>query len=182
MTAKECLDGRGSSRREARMGGIHLPRTIGVEKEMDEARQRQKRGFRLQIILILVLCLVPALALFRDAGASAFNWQSDRLTLTYPDGTGAELLYADVLSVEYRDTFDFGSSVTGGTMDKCRYGLWHNGEFGDYQSCCHVDIPGCIVFTTKDTRFVVSYESADTTLALYESVRDTLLQEGYLTD
>lgn len=159
-----------------------MPRTVSLDNEMKIAKEQQKRGFKLQIIIIIAICLVPAFAIFRDAGASAFHWQNDRLTLTYPDNSTIEMLYDDVTAIEYRETFDFGTPVTGGTEDQCKYGLWNNEEFGDYQACCHVDIASCIIFTTSDTHFVISFESPETTLALYESARTTLIDGGYITE
>lgn len=159
-----------------------MPRTVSFDNEMKIAKEQQKRGFKLQIIIIIAICLVPAFAIFRDAGASAFNWQSDRLTLTYPDDSTSELLYEDITAIEYREVFDFGTPVTGDTEAQCKYGLWNNEEFGDYQACCHVDIASCIVLTTEDTHFVISFEARETTFALYESVRTTLIEGGYISE
>lgn len=149
---------------------------------MKIAKEQQKRGFKLQIIILIAVFLVPAFAIFRDAGASAFRWEQDRLILNYPDKSTCEMLFADVTAIEYREAFDFGTPVTGGTESKCKYGLWNNEELGDYQICCHVDIQSCIIFTTEDTHFVISFESPETTLELYESVRNTLIETGYLTE
>ena len=149
---------------------------------MKRAKEQQQRGIRIQIFILIVLMLAPVFAIFQDAGASAFHWQDDRLTLNYPDNRTAEMLYEDVTAIEYREVFDFGTPVTGGMESKCKFGLWNNEEFGDYQACCHVDIPDCIIFTAADTHYVISFESPETTIALYESVRAMLLEKGYLSE
>lgn len=158
-----------------------MRRTLNYENEVKIAKEQQKRGFKLQIIILIAICLLPSLAFFRDAGSSAFQWEKTQLTLNYPDGATQIMEYASITQVEYRESFDFGTPITGSTEDQCKYGLWSNDELGEYYACCHVDIPGCILFTTSDAYFAVSFESAETTLALYESVSQMLVDQGYLT-
>lgn len=158
-----------------------MPRNIRYEQEVETAKRQQKKGLKIQFFILLILFLIPSLTLFRNADATAFQWENDHLVLNYPDDSVAILNYADILRVEYLDSFDFGTAITGGIEDQCRYGTWHNDAFGEYQVCCHTKIPSCIVFTTADTHFVISYESAETTKALFDSVTQTLNEQGYLT-
>lgn len=155
-------------------------RPLDMEDEIHESAVQAKKEFKLQLLIIVVILLFSALVFFRDPGASAFEWKDDCLLLTLPDDTRVQVGYDTISAIEYRETFDFGSPVSGGIVDRCRYGLWSNAELGGYIACCREDVPNCILFTTSTGPVVISSESAEATQALFDSAQDMLA--GYLPE
>lgn len=158
-----------------------MANTITYQEEFKRAKESQKRWMITFALIMVLVLLFPAFSLFDDAGSNAFRWSEDGLSITYPDGTTISVPYDTVNDISFSEGIRYGEAVTGGTEKQYRYGTWNNEEFGDYQLFTHVDFHHCIIFDTDNGFVVINFESNDTTAALYESVRQVLIENGYIT-
>ncbi len=74
---------------------------------------------------------------------------------------------------------DAGTCISGKDDGSCHYGQWKNVELGEYVLCAYKSFGTMIQINTADGIYLISYESAETTTGLYESIVETLQAEGY---
>ena len=158
-----------------------MANTITFQEEVNRAKEAQKRWMITFAVIMVAVMLIPAFSLFDDAGGTAFDWSKEGLTISYPDGTAVSMPYESVNDISFSEGIRYGEAVTGGTEKQYRYGTWKNEEFGEYQLFTHLDFHHCIIFDTDNGFVVINFESNDTTAALYESVRQMLIENGHIT-
>lgn len=124
----------------------------------------------LSILLLLVVIVVVSLWRSNGKNAMQMQWREDSVSFTDPEGEEFSLAYADITSTEYVQSWDRGDCLDGGSNSFYHYGLWHNDAVGDYHLYASTSCDSCILFRYDGGYLAVSYESDETTHALYESI------------
>ncbi len=147
----------------------------------------KKRALILNIIVFAGALILGSLY-FGSSDAQAVKFSLDGRTVSLAAGREFALNVPldevdDILLV--RDP-DFGGALQdGGTNSRCRYGTWHNEEWGDYALAAEQRLHNCIVLRVGDggdetagdagdlPEYVVfNYESDTTTESLHKALRE----------
>lgn len=144
-----------------------------------EARIGRRRG----VISLLVLALIiVGYTVLRpnDRSTLTLSWSETALTITDPAGGVFELAYGDIASMGHEAKWDRGVCVEGGSQGSHDYGIWHNSAYGDYRLYASTACESAIALHARDTTVAISYESDETTHALYESIVEMLEKQGFV--
>ena len=117
------------------------------------------------VALILIFCgfVLWSGDLTYQLGEESFTVEAD----WYADFT---LRYADIETIEYRDGNVPGSRTGGWGSFRLLLGFFSNEEFGLHTRYTYYNPEACVVLTTKSRAIVLSGETAEETLALYEAL------------
>ena len=121
-------------------------------------------------IILVILILVSLISYTRGEGAVALDWTESQLQVTLPDREQFTVRYADVTEAELIPHPNYGACVRGGQTASWLYGIWENDTWGNYSLCAATGVELCIVLHTDPQVYVLSYESSETTSALFESI------------
>ena len=103
--------------------------------------------------------------------ASLLSLKADGLVFESTSGLSSAVSWTEIRSVEVRQAADYGAVVQGTDNSKEKSGIWKNAEFGEYELFVNPGIKTCIVcFTNADQVIVFNFESADSTMSLYEVI------------
>ena len=136
--------------------------TISYEEEMKRAKQSQRQGIILCVIIIIGVILLPNLSLFQSEADNALRFDAKGFTLSLPGD--------EALSVPLVESPDYGSCISGSTENGCRYGTWESDSYGKYLLCINQDFSTAILIQTDTQVLLFNFESPDTTRQLYESI------------
>ena len=140
-----------------------------------------KRSFWLNTAIVLILIVGATLySMFGGNSGSSLDMREDGITLSGPGEFTVSVEFADVASIEFREEFDRGNCIDGGSEKSYSYGTWENEEFGTYTLHVLTKVEACIVMTETDGDIVVfNIESADTTKAFTENLTEHFQTMGY---
>lgn len=136
-------------------------------------QQKRKTKYLRFAFLLIFLFFVSLFNWFRTEQAIVLDWSETQVVITDPGQTSQAFTFSTLLSVDLVDRPDFGTCISGGTSSGIRYGEWENDIWGTYHLCA-ADTQKVIVLRQEDLTYVFSYESDQTTAALYESFCDFL--------
>jgi hypothetical protein len=69
---------------------------------------------------------------------------------------------------------DLGKYISGKETNNYMFGVWDNGEFGEYHLCVYTNVARYIVVKTSNDIFVLNYESVDATDSFYKAFTELL--------
>lgn len=102
---------------------------------------------------------------------SLLSLKADGLAFESTSGLSSAVSWTEIRSAEVRQEADYGAVVQGTDNSKEKSGIWKNAEFGEYELFVNPGIKTCIVcFTNADQVIVFNFESADSTMSLYEVI------------
>lgn len=122
------------------------------------------------IISVVVLCGAAVLMFTGDVTASCGD---TALSIKATYWADAELPYADIDSIEYRESVP-GSRVGGFGSPRQLLGNFANDEFGSYTRYTYGGDTPCIVLKTDGGTIVLGLETVEETKALYEALTEKL--------
>lgn len=134
-----------------------------------DSHRKKSVGFLIPLLLIFGISLF---AWFHGSHSIDWTWTEDSLTVTDPGGETFSVDFADVITVTLEPQNDLGECLRGDSTRAWIYGVWKNERWGQYRLCAAADSTSCIVFQATDGFTVISYESEQTTRALFESACD----------
>jgi hypothetical protein len=120
-----------------------------------------QKAIRLLGICVLVGILIYFLTKNNEGISIAVK--DDHLSLSYPSVASVTINFKDILSVNERGDLDPGKYVSGIDTKKFKFGVWDNGEFGEYHLCIYANVARYIVLKTSTDIYVFNFENLDTT-------------------
>jgi hypothetical protein len=132
-----------------------------------------QKTIRILGICLLVGILIYLLLTNNNKGISVAV-KDDHLSLSYSSSDSFDIIYKDILSVTETQALDLGQYVSGTQAKYARFGVWKNGEFGEYKLCIHVDVERYLVVKTSSEVFVFNLESVDATDSFYKAFLELL--------
>ena len=135
-----------------------------------------KKAFWINLVIILLLiAIVTIRSVMGGDSNTAFTLQEDRLTLSGPGDFMVSFEFVNVASLEFRETFDRGSCISGESGKTYSYGVWENAEFGQYTLHALTKVSACIVVTETDGGVnVFNVDNAKTTEEFASSLAEHL--------
>ena len=120
--------------------------------------------------LIFVAVIFIAVGIFLCVGNITVTCGDDALTVdaTYWDEISID--YADIDSIEFRQTDDPGSRVWGLGSFRLLLGTFQNEEFGNYTRYSYTAPEACIVLTVDGKTLVIADKDSESTEALYKQL------------
>lgn len=145
------------------------------EKEKAEGKDVSVRSTRLSkkikifsgIFLVLVAVFIAWTLFYGDI---TYDFQEDRLLVDSNMYTGYVIRYEEIQDVEYREGNVPGLRVGGFGSFRLLMGYFQNDEFGTHQRYTYYDPESCVVIKTDRQAIVLSGETAEETLALYNAL------------
>lgn len=144
--------------------------TISYEEEMKRAKQSQRQGIILCVIIIIGVILLPNLSLFQSEADNALRFDAKGFTLSLPGDEALSIFYSQIVRISLVESPDYGSCISGSTENGCRYGTWESDSYGKYLLCINQDFSTAILIQTDTQVLLFNFESPDTTRQLYESI------------
>lgn len=144
--------------------------TISYEEELERAKQSQRRGIILCVVIIIGVILLPNLSLFQSEADSALRFEADGFTLSLPGEEPLAVPYSRISHIALIESPDYGACVSGSTENGCRYGTWESDSYGKYLLCVNQDFSTAILVQTDTQTLLFNFESAATTRQLFESI------------
>jgi hypothetical protein len=139
--------------------------------------ESSNQGAIQKTIRILGICLLVGILIYlltRNAAGISLSVKDDHLSLSYSSGVSFNISFKDILSVMEGRTLDLGQYVSGAQTKYARFGVWKNGEFGEYKLCIYAGVERYLVVITSSEVFVFNLESADATDSFYKAFLDLL--------
>jgi hypothetical protein len=128
-------------------------------------------------IRILGICLLVGILIYfltRNAAGISLAVKDDHLSLSYSSGDSFSISFKDILSVTEIQILDLGQYVSGTQTKYARFGVWKNGEFGEYKLCIYAGVEHFLVVKTSSEVFVFNLESVNATDSFYKAFLDLL--------
>ena len=152
---------------------------------MNSTRSISKKGWLSTLLAIGAFVVIFLIVRYSGFFTSvSFSTNDDGMTFTGPLGESVTVSYADVISIEYIESPDYGTTVTvppaddnsgttissnavsgvmsGTTKHSCRCGTWKSDTFGEYAAFTLTKIKSCALIKTKDQGSIVFNTESDT--------------------
>lgn len=124
--------------------------------------------------MVFLAALLIFVAAIMFVGDLEYRFEEDRLTIEADWYSDLTLKYADIRSVEFREGNVPGSRVGGFQSMRLLLGFFRNAEFGNHIRYSYYQPEGCIVLTTEKQTLVLSGETREETLELYETLKEKI--------
>ena len=148
-------------------------------EEREQAYRNNRKMLLTNMIFLLLIFVAVTFIVPSKEHRNLFVWNDLDMVITCPDDTVYTIPYADITHIALVEGPDYGICTAGQNDGACRYGRWENDTLGEYILCAYKSFDLLIQINTKDGVYRISYESADTTTGLYNSITETLHAEGY---
>lgn len=158
--------------------------TLSPQEETERSYRQNKRAMIINLVVLMIVFVIITFAAPSNDQKNLFIWEQTQLLINFPDDTVYTVPLDSITQILLIEDADPGVCLSGDAESSIRYGRWKNDTLGEYVLCCHLSYSTVIQLTTPEEVYWISYESADTTVALYETIVETLSGEGYtfLTD
>jgi len=117
--------------------------------------------------MVFIIALIIISSLIHEKNLSLII-KDESIQLSFETEEEITINDKDIISIEYTDTFDQGSMVSGTVDDSILYGIWKNAEYGEYKLAINEKIDSYIVVTTTEDTYVFNYENEDTTISFFD--------------
>lgn len=152
---------------------------LSPHDDVERASRSNKRAMLINLVFLLVVFVVVTFVLPNGSQKNLFTWEETQLIITCPDESVYTVPYDSIIHIQLVTNADLGTCRSGDDTTNFRYGRWENEVLGEYVLCCYCSYSTVIQLTTASEDYWISYESAETTTALYDSIVETLTSEGY---
>jgi hypothetical protein len=147
---------------------------------MDErnAEERLKVKSRKVLGICIIVGIIIYFLVTSSGTKTSMNFDEDTNVLSFSYSTKEEsyddinIPIDDIVSLEYRESFDEGEFVSGAENKSVIFGRRTNDEFGEFSICVSAKVDACVVITTKDNVIVVNMESNNTTEELLKGIEN----------
>ena len=140
----------------------------GVEYAAQAKTKGQKAGAVVTIIMLVVIFSGVAVLMFTGDITYTPGESGLKIEATYEKD--AEILYSQMDSVEYRETFDIGARVWGYGSAKLSLGNFQNEALGDYSVYAYNSCKSMIVIRSGDKYLAFNAATAEETFELYQTL------------
>lgn len=154
--------------------------TLTSQQEKELSSRYNRRMLLGNLVVLLIVFVVVTFLIPNGSQRNLFTWEQTQLRITFPDETSQIIPYDSITAIFLVDAPEMGTCLSGEDGSNYRYGLWKNEVLGEYTLCAYKSFSSVIQLTTKAGIYWISYESAQTTEGLYQSIVQTLTQEGYV--
>lgn len=142
----------------------------------------RKHNRTINILLVVAIIAVGIIvSLTRGSSPSGdYNYDKDTRTMTFtaPDGYSLSFSLNNVTSVDFLESFDPGTAVSGKTENGYTFGVWQNDSLGTFELLKLTNVSSVVAVRTESGGvYVFNAESADTTRAFYETIQKELAAE-----
>lgn len=154
-------------------GGRFLKEGADPSKVVITDKERKRnRNIALAALGVIAVILV-AVFLLTGSGSVSASLEDDALQVSAPF-VDERVPYADVTSVELRDSFDNGRRVGGFGGTEISSGNFQNDEFGRYTLARYNDVQSCIIVRHAGGVLVFNLDTGEATSRVYEDLRTRL--------
>lgn len=155
------------------------PRLFSREEEELSSRHN-KRMLLMNLLVLLAIFVAVTFIIPNGSHQNLFIWEDTQLRISCPDDSVHTVAYADITRMALVENADLGTCLSGDSSSNYCYGIWENDQLGEYVLCAYRSFSTVIQISTAEEDYWISYESAETTQGLYDSIVRTLCQEGYV--
>lgn len=148
------------------------------QQELSSSRNRRTLLFNLIVLLIVFVAVTFVFP--NGSHKNLFTWGETELLIHCPDEVVYTVPYREITHITLWENADTGTCLQGDSTSTYRYGQWENELLGSYYLCAYRSFGTLIRIETPADTYCISYESAETTTGLYNSIVTTLSEEGYL--
>ncbi len=147
-------------------------RAEGVEYEPVFNKKSDKIALRItQIVVPLILAFVAVLMFTGDISVT-YNELDFQITASYMEDM--TVLYEDVESIEYRESFDPGFREMGFGSPRLSMGTFKNDEFGRYTLYGYTKAEGAVVLKKGNNVLVIVGKTEDETKTIYNTLAEKI--------
>lgn len=146
-----------------------------ADSAVAEAYKAAKKNNRSNLIFFAIIVVAVFLFSMTNGSGSVVAECDDQLLGVAADQENSAFIYfTDMISVEYRESFDFGTKIEGLDEENVNVGYYENEEFGRYQSLCYVNVEEVVVVKHADGVLVFNCKSTKLTEERYEVIMEKL--------
>lgn len=124
--------------------------------------------------MVFLAALLVFVAAVMFVGDLEYRFEEDRFTIEADWYSDLTLKYSNIQSLEFREGSVPGSRVGGFQSLRLLMGFFRNEEFGNHIRYSYYQPEGCIVLTTERQTLVLSGETREETLELYENLKEKI--------
>ena len=141
-----------------------------------------KKTLWINLAIVLVLIVVVTVRSLVSGGSDVdFTLAEDGLSFRGPGEFAVSVAFKDLTSIAFRENLELGVCIDGGSEKGYTYGIWKNGEFGEYTLHVLTKVQAYMILTETDgSTVVVNFENAQTTEAFSQNLIEHLQNMGYL--
>lgn len=133
-----------------------------------ESIRRYQKGKRIALVTVPLVLILVAVLLF--VGEVSVQFDSQEFTADATFWSALTVEYDAVDSVEWRETLDRGTRVSGIGSARLLAGVFRNGEFGQYTLYSYTDCDAGVVVHAGDKILVIGGEDRQSTEQIYRQL------------
>ncbi len=147
-------------------------RAAGIEYEPVFDKKGDKVALWITAIMVpLILVGVSVLMFTGDIGVT---YKETEFTITTSFWEDLTVSYDEVDSIEFRESYDMGTRVSGFGAARLSLGNFKNDEFGKYTLYAYTGCKACIVIRSGERVLVLTAKNTADTKILYESLKEKI--------
>ena len=143
-------------------------KAAGIEYEPVFDKKSDKVALRITQICVPLILIGVAVLMFTGDIEVTYGQEDFRIEATYMDDLA--VTYAEVESIEYRESFDAGSRYMGFGSARLSMGTFQNDEFGRYTIYAYTQGEGAVVLKKGDDVLVLVGKSVEETKTIYDTL------------
>lgn len=125
----------------------------------------------LWITAIMVPLILAGVSVLMFTGDIGVTYKETEFTITTSFWEDLTVSYDEVDSIEFRESYDMGTRVSGFGAARLSLGNFKNDEFGKYTLYAYTGCKACIVIRSGERVLVLTAENAADTKILYEALK-----------
>ena len=137
------------------------------ELQLDPVTKKVAKGARTLVITLLI-----GVSFMMFTGSIEYDFQDEKLVVDASFYSPATVRYENITDMEYREGNVDGTRIGGYGSFRLLLGFFENEEFGTYSRYTYYKPEACIVLTVKGQTIVLSGETAEETLEIYNTLLD----------
>ena len=120
--------------------------------------------------MVILILIGTGFMLF--TGSIEYDFQDEKLVVDASFYSPVTVRYENITDMEYREGNVDGTRIGGYGSFRLLLGFFENEEFGTYSRYTYYKPEACIVLTVKGQTIVLSGETAEETLEIYNTLLD----------
>lgn len=127
-----------------------------------------KTGKIITLVTVPIILLIVLTIMFTGNIKMQYGEESFTVEASYSDDL--TLAYAEIDSIEYRESFDAGFRCYGFGSPRLSIGTFENDEFGKYTLYSYTACGAAVVITVDEKILVINGRTADATKVIYDEI------------
>ena len=129
------------------------------------------------IFWIVILAAIIILSLTYQPKNITLAVENDILSCSYTSEEPLKIQFSDIISMNLVKNLDIGEYISGVQTKDHHFGIWKNDQFEEYALCSEANAQLFMVIDTTTIKFVINFESDDSTENFYGAFIELLKTE-----